>query len=152
MDFADPRFLPLLGLIPLLALLLLWVAARRRKAMLHIGEPALLAVLIASLAPHRRYIKQGLWLAAAAAVIFSLARPVWGSQMSVKARQGVAVMVVLDVSQSMLAEDVQPSRLDRARLTVEQVMEQLGGNDIGLVIFSGSAFLQFPLTSDFNTA
>ena len=152
MEFSHPRFLPLLGLIPLLAILLFWAAVRRRTALSRIGEPALMTALAASLAPHRRRIKQGLWLIAASAVVLSLSRPVWGTQMSVKARQGVAVMVVLDVSHSMLAEDIQPSRLERARLTIEQVMEQLGGNDIGLVIFSGSAFLQFPLTSDFNSA
>jgi Ca-activated chloride channel homolog len=152
MEFATPRYLSFFVLIPLLAVLLLWAAYRRRKALTRIGEVKLLAALTASLIPHRRRIKHTLWLAAAAAVILSLGRPLWGVQTSVKARQGVAVMVVLDVSQSMLAEDILPSRLDRARLTVEQVMERLGGNDIGLVIFSGSAFLQFPLTSDFNTA
>ena len=152
MEFANPQFLLLLGVIPLLAFLLMWAAFKRRKALGRIGDATLLAALTASLAPRRRAIKQILWLVAVATVILSLARPLWGTQMSVKARQGVAVMIVLDVSQSMLAEDVLPSRLDRARLTVEQVMEQLGGNDIGLVIFSGSAFLQFPLTSDFNTA
>ena len=152
MEFANPRYLPLLSLLPMLAGLLMWASFRRRQTLSHIGEPALLSALTTSLAPHHRRIKHTLWLIAAAAVILSLARPVWGTQTSVRARQGVAVMVVLDVSQSMLAEDILPSRLDRARLTVEQVMERLGGNDIGLVIFSGSAFLQFPLTSDFNTA
>ncbi len=93
-----------------------------------------------------------LWFAALIFLITALARPVWGNQVTVKAQEGVEVIVALDVSSSMLAEDIKPNRLTRAKLTIEELMENLGGNDLGLVIFSGAAFVQFPLTSDFYTA
>jgi Ca-activated chloride channel family protein len=70
----------------------------------------------------------------------------------VKAQEGVEVMVALDVSASMMAEDIKPNRLARAKLTIEELMGHLGGNEIGLVVFSGAAFVQFPLTADVNTA
>jgi Ca-activated chloride channel family protein len=85
-------------------------------------------------------------------LIVGLARPLWGTQVLVRAREGVEVMAVLDVSDSMLGEDIKPNRLVRAKLTIEELMDRLGGNDIGLVIFSGAAFVQFPLTADFSTA
>jgi Ca-activated chloride channel family protein len=85
-------------------------------------------------------------------LIVALARPRWGTQVQVTAQQGVQVMVALDVSSSMLAEDIKPDRLTRAKLTVEELMDRLGGNEMGLVLFAGAAFVQFPLTADFNTA
>jgi Ca-activated chloride channel family protein len=93
-----------------------------------------------------------LWFAALVTLVVALARPLWGSQVLVKVQEGVEVMVVLDVSVSMLSEDVKPNRLARAKLTVEELMDRLGGNDVGLVIFAGAAFVQFPLTSDLYTA
>lgn len=93
-----------------------------------------------------------LWLAAVVSVIVALARPLWGTEVVVKVLEGVQVVVALDVSNSMLAEDIKPNRLMRAKLTVEELLDRLGGNDVGLVVFSGAAFLQFPLTADLHTA
>jgi len=108
--------------------------------------------LSASLSLRKRHWKTALWLVSLAALVVSLARPCWGTQVMVRTREGVEVMVVLDVSSSMLAEDIKPSRLARAKLTVEELMGRLGGHEMGLVIFSGAAFVQFPLTADFYTA
>jgi Ca-activated chloride channel family protein len=72
--------------------------------------------------------------------------------MVLRLQEGVEVMAVLDVSSSMLAEDIKPNRLTRAKLTIEEMMDRMGGNDVGLVLFSGAAFVQFPLTADFGTA
>jgi Ca-activated chloride channel family protein len=152
MSFVRPTQLYLLGLIPLFILLLAWGSWRRKQALARLGAPALLSRLAQSLDPSRRRFKSVVTVAAAALLVGALARPRWGSQLLVRAQEGVEVMVMLDVSASMLAEDVQPNRLARAKLIAQELMDRLGGNDVGLVLFSGAAFLQFPLTNDFGTA
>ena len=81
-----------------------------------------------------------------------MARPQWGAEIQEVERKGVQVMVALDVSNSMLAEDIKPSRLERAKLAIADLMRRLGGDEVGLVLFSGASFIQFPLTSDYATA
>jgi Ca-activated chloride channel family protein len=152
MDFAKPNYLYLLGLVPLAALFLAWAVSRRRAILARLGAPSLVEALSANVSPRKRRWKTALWFVALVALVVALARPLWGTQVTVKVQEGVEVMVVLDVSNSMLAEDIKPNRLTRAKLTVEELMDRLGGNDVGLVIFSGAAFVQFPLTADFNTA
>jgi Ca-activated chloride channel family protein len=152
MDFAKPDYLYLLGLVPVVALFLAWAASRRRTVLTRLGAPSLIAALSANVSPRKRRWKTALWFLSLVALVVALARPVWGTQVTVKVQEGVEVMVVLDVSSSMLAEDIKPNRLTRAKLTVEELMGRLGGNDVGLVVFSGAAFVQFPLTADFNTA
>jgi Ca-activated chloride channel family protein len=93
-----------------------------------------------------------LWFLALFFLIVALARPQWGNQVEYIERRGVEIMIALDVSESMLAEDFRPNRLARAKLEINELMEQLEGNEMGLVLFSGAAFVQFPLTSDFTTA
>jgi Ca-activated chloride channel family protein len=85
-------------------------------------------------------------------LIIALARPQWGSQVEYIERRGVEIMATLDISESMLAEDFKPNRLARAKLEISELMDNLEGNELGLVLFSGAAFVQFPLTSDFSTA
>jgi Ca-activated chloride channel family protein len=93
-----------------------------------------------------------LWFVALTTLVISLARPQWGSQVQEVEQQGIEVMVALDVSNSMLAQDVKPDRLSRAKLEIADLMTRLGGDEIGLVLFSGASFIQFPLTSDYATA
>jgi Ca-activated chloride channel family protein len=152
MDFARPTYLYLLTLIPLAALLLTWAVRRKRADVARLGTPALIAILSASVSGKRRRRKTVLWFIAVTVLITALARPRWGTQVRVTAQRGVQVIIALDVSASMLAEDIKPDRLARAKLTVEELMDRLGGNELGLVLFSGAAFVQFPLTADFNTA
>ncbi len=152
MEFAKPNYLYLLGLIPIVTLFLVWAAARKRAALAVLGAPDLIAALSASVSQRKRRWKTVLWLLALITLIVALARPRWGTQVTVKVQEGVEVMVALDVSSSMLAEDIKPNRLTRAKLTIEELMARLGGNEMGLVIFSGAAFVQFPLTADFYTA
>jgi len=152
MDFAQPAyfycFIPLI----LLGLLFGWLTRRRETALARLGAPGLMARLSATVNHAGRRWKTALWFVALTLVVVTLARPRWGSQVEYVERRGVEVMVVLDVSESMLAEDLKPNRLARAKLEIIELMEQLGGNEIGLVLFSGAAFVQFPLTSDFATA
>ncbi len=152
MDFAQPFYLYGLGLVPAAWLFFLWAARRRRAAWARWGDPALAAQLGASVSARKRRWKAALWLLTLTSLVVALARPRWGTKLMVKSQQGVEVMVVLDVSSSMLAEDLKPNRLTRAKLTIEELMDRLGGNEVGVVIFSGAAFVQFPLTADFYTA
>jgi Ca-activated chloride channel family protein len=152
MDFAKPNYLYLLGLTPLATLFLIWAASQRQTALVKLGLLSLIETLSANVSLHKRRWKTVLWFLALIALVLAMARPLWSTQVMVRAQEGVEAMVVLDVSTSMLAEDIKPNRLTRAKLTIEELMDRLGGNEVGLVIFSGAAFVQFPLTADFYTA
>lgn len=93
MDFARPNYLYLLGLIPLAALFLAWAASRRRAALARLGTPSLIAALGANVSQRKQRWKTGLWFAALVALVLALARPLWGTQVMVKAQEGVEVMV-----------------------------------------------------------
>ncbi len=152
MTFAEPSYF--FCIIPLLLLgLLFFVLGRRHRAILkRLGAPALVQKLSASVNWRGRRWQARLWFVALLLLIVTLARPQWGSHVEYIERRGVEVMVALDVSESMMAEDFKPNRLARAKLEISELMDQLGGNDLGLVLFSGAAFVQFPLTSDLATA
>lgn len=142
-----PALFLLVLLIPVTAFLV-WRNRVRLLALRRLGDPALIRALAPSISVERRWWKIGLWLAAVAALIVALARPVWGVDLDVIETQGISVMVVLDVSTSMNAQDVAPSRLERARLAIRELFDRLAGNEIGLILFAGTAFVQFPLTTD----
>ncbi len=152
MSFAEPRFLTSLILIPLLMLFLLWTSRRKKAAMARLGNPALLERLTANANRRGLRWRNALWLAALAAMIVALARPQWGTEVQTVEQQGIEIMVALDVSKSMLAEDLKPNRLTRAKLEISDLMDRLTGDELGLVLFSGKSFIQFPLTSDVATA
>jgi len=152
MIFGEPRFLYALILVPLVALFVLWANARARADLSKLGNPTLIDKLSQTVSHRGRRWKTFLWFAATTLLIVALARPQWGSEVQMVEQQGLEVMVALDVSQSMLAEDIKPSRLSRAKLEIVDLMERLTGDEVGLVVFSGASFIQFPLTSDFATA
>jgi Ca-activated chloride channel family protein len=146
--FANPDALYLLLLLPAAAALFVWRGRARRAALQRLGNSDLLRRLTPGASRRRRIVKAGLWLTAAGMLMLALARPMWGVDVEVVETQGAAVMLVLDVSQSMLAQDIPPSRLERAKLAVRDLIERLAGNEIGLVLFAGEALIQFPLTTD----
>lgn len=153
MIFADPIYLYLLpfvvgGLVALLA----WSEQRRRAALAALGTPALIARLSRDVNWGGRRWQRVLWVIAAAALMVALARPQWGEQTETMQREGLQVVVALDVSASMLADDIKPTRLERARFEIADLMQRLDGDEVALVLFSGSSFVQFPLTSDYATA
>lgn len=152
MDFAEPIYLTCFVPLLLLALLLFFLGKRKQAAINRLGMPQLIARLSATVNWSGRRWQIVLWFLALALVIVALARPRWGSQVEVVERQGVEIMVALDVSQSMLAEDIKPNRLARAKLEISELMDRLEGNELGLVVFAGAAYIQFPLTADFSTA
>lgn len=152
MDFAAPFYLTCFVPLLFLGLLLLFLNRRKQAAVARLGSPALISRLSASVNRRGRRWQMLLWFLALSMLILTLARPRWGAQVEYIDRQGVEIMVVLDISESMLAEDFKPNRLARAKLEIMELMDRLEGNEIGLVLFSGAAFVQFPLTSDFATA
>jgi Ca-activated chloride channel family protein len=152
MTFANSNFLYALILVPLFALFLMWANNRRKADLSRLGDRTLLDKLSAGINWQGRRWRALLWLVALALTIFAIARPQWGTEVQTVEQEGLQVMVALDVSQSMLAEDIKPTRLDRAKLEISDLMDKLNGDEIGLVVFSGASFIQFPLTSDYNTA
>lgn len=150
--FIQGEILLLLLLVPLFAGFFYWRTQRRVARLARVGDTHLVAALTLQLDMRRRRWKSGLWLLALGSLVIALARPVWGFADSVIDVSGLSVMIVLDVSASMDAEDVLPSRLERARLTARELIESRVGDEFGLVIFAGMAVVQLPLTADTNAA
>lgn len=150
--FADPLWLAGLALVPLLALALWAGAHARRRALERFAESALVERLTASVSHRGRLAKAVVLLAAVGLAVVALARPQFGTRVETVRSRGQDVMVALDLSQSMLAEDVSPNRLERARLAVLRLMRQLDGDRVGLVAFAADAFVQSPLTIDYGAA
>lgn len=150
--FAEPRWLWLAVLGPLALLALYWHAARgRQRQLASLATPHFISELTRSHSPLRRGIKQALLVTAVAGIGLALARPQWGEQHLDSTRLlGEDVVFALDCSRSMLAADVSPNRLERAKLAILDFVQRHGRGRVGLIAFSGQAFLQCPLTFDYN--
>jgi Ca-activated chloride channel family protein len=152
MRFAAPAYLLLLwGVLALAGLRLLAGLRRRRRARSFAAAP-LYRALTPDLGGSRRAVRDALRLAAAAALVLALARPQFGQRLAVLSREGVDVIVAVDTSSSMLAEDLRPNRLQVAKRAVIRLSERLRGDRLGIVVFAGSAFIQCPLTLDAKAA
>lgn len=138
--------------VPLLAGLALLTARARRAALDRFGDTDLVQKLTSSVSVPARRLKTGLQIAVVALLFVALARPQFGTRVETVRSVGQDIVVAIDLSQSMLAEDVSPNRLERARLAVLRLMEQLDGDRIGLVAFAADAFVQSPLTTDYSAA
>jgi Ca-activated chloride channel family protein len=141
-----------LAALPLLLLLLWFLLRWKRKTVSRIGDPSLVRQLIGNFSSVRFLIKASLALVAFFAIVLAAAnlqKP--GSTENVQ-RKGVDVMLVLDVSKSMLARDIKPSRLERAKQFLLRLVDQLPNDRIGIVLFAGRAYLQMPLTTDHGAA
>jgi len=152
MTFAKPTYLLFLLVIPLFGIFLFAVNKSQTKALKRLGESNLIKKLTENINWGGRKWRTALWFVSVFLLIFSLARPQWGSEVREIEQEGLQVMVALDISQSMLAQDIKPDRLTRAKLEIADLMQRLNGDEIGLVLFSGASFIQVPLTSDYNTA
>src|SRR5262245_24705100 len=149
--FAEPRWLLVAFLGPLILAGLQWYSSWARKRQLsQVAAPRFLGELTRSHSPFRRLLKNGLLVLAIAGVGFALARPQWGQQEESGQALSEDIVFVLDCSRSMLATDVTPSRLQRAKLAILDFMRRHGHSRLGLVGFAGQAFLQCPLTFDYG--
>lgn len=143
-----------LGLLAVVAVVAGWAAytfRRRLNRLALLGEADRIAAL-STLDVRRRWQRLWLWTGSAACVVVALAQPVWGIDAELVQARGAAVVFVLDISASMDAEDVLPSRLERAKLTILDVLAAVDGSLVGFVPFAGDAFVQLPLTGDVDTA
>ena len=150
--FEDPIYLWLLVLIPVLALVRFISYRNQRKRLRKFGDPSLLKELMPDVSRFRPSVKFWLLLGALALLIVMLARPQLGTKISHEKRVGIETIIAMDISNSMLAEDIIPSRLDRSKMMVENLVDHFTNDKIGLIVFAGDAFVQLPITSDYVSA
>ena len=150
--FEDPIYLWLLVLIPVLALVRFISYRNRKKKLRKFGDPKLLKELMPDVSRFRPSLKFWILLAALALLIIMLARPQMGTKISQEKRTGIETIIALDISNSMLAEDIVPSRLDRSKMMIENLVDHFTNDKIGLIVFAGDAFVQLPITSDYVSA
>ena len=150
--FAHIELLYLLALIPLLAIIFALMMRRRRLLMERFGNLELLKELIPAYSRARLRLKLWIWLAAYACLVIAAARPQLGSKLREEKAKGVEMMLVVDVSNSMLAEDFEPNRLERTKYAINKLFEGLHQERVGMVIFAGEPKVQLPITSDYRMA
>lgn len=150
--FENPIYLWLLLIIPILIILKIMTWYVQRKKLSRIGNPTLLKELMPDVSRFRPWVKFLLLITALSSLILTLARPQFGSKISHEKRNGIEAIIALDISNSMLAQDVQPSRLDKSKLMIENLINSFINDKIGLVVFAGEAYVQLPITSDYVSA
>ena len=150
--FEDPIYLYLLLLIPLLAAIRFMTYRNQKKRLRKFGDPQLLKSLMPDVSRWRPGIKFWLLEVSLMLLILMLARPQMGTKISHEKRTGIETIIAVDISNSMRAEDVTPSRLDRAKMMVENLVDHFTDDKIGLIVFAGDAFVQLPITSDYVSA
>lgn len=150
--FANPQYFYILLLIPVLFVLYWYSVKRQRKLIRQFGEYQTVMSLIPGHSERRKLGKFCLLMAALAVLVFGLARPQFGSKLTEVKRKGVELIIALDVSNSMLAQDIQPNRLERAKQSIAQLVDKLTHDRIGLIVFAGEAYIQLPITNDYVSA
>ena len=150
--FEDPIYLWMLLIIPILVLMRFIVWRKRKRNLRKFGDPSLLKEMMPDVSKYRPTIKFCLLLSAITILIFMIARPQVGSKISHEKREGIEVLIALDISNSMLAPDVIPSRLEKSKLLIEDLVDHFTNDKVGLVVFAGDAFVQLPITNDYVSA
>ena len=150
--FANIELLWLLIAIPVMIAGHIFLSRKKRRQARQFGDPSLVSTLMPNAEPARVHLKFSLLMLALACLIIAAARPQYGQSERVEKRQGIEVMIALDISNSMLAEDVAPSRLDRAKQMLSKLIDNMQDDKVGLVVFAGDAFTQLPITADYVSA
>ncbi|WP_246222913.1 vWA domain-containing protein [Draconibacterium halophilum] len=150
--FGNIEYLWGLLVIPLLALFFVWSRISRRRALKKFGQQEILGQLMPYSSGNRPVVKFIILMLALAFFIVGIARPQFGSKLKTEKREGVELMIALDVSNSMMAEDIQPNRLERAKRAISRLVDRLKDDKIGLIVFAGDAYTQLPITTDYNSA
>ena len=146
--FANPYFLYLLIVVPLLVAMFVYVTYQQKIRLREFGNPDLLKRLMPNASVIRPQLKFYMLMVVLVLMIVALARPQFGSKLQTAKKQGVEAMIVLDVSNSMMAQDIQPNRLERSKLILSKLIDDMVDDKIGLIVFAGDAFVQLPITSD----
>ncbi len=152
LKYEDIEFLYLLAIIPVLLLLFVLAMKWRRKALNNFGEYRLVNKLMPMASNYKVKLKFGVFLLAITTLIIGLSNPQIGSKMEEVKREGVDLIIAVDLSNSMLSEDLQPSRLKIAKQSISSLIDRLEGDRIGLVVFAGDAYVQLPITTDYSAA
>jgi Ca-activated chloride channel family protein len=150
--FANHQYLLLLLLVPLMPLLYGLVRWLRRERLRRIGDESLVRQLMPSWSASKGWVRLVLFDLAFAFFVIGLARPQIGAKLQERETRGAEIMICLDVSNSMLAKDYSPNRLERAKLAISRITDKLQDDRIGLIIFAGSSFVQLPITNDYVSA
>ena len=150
--FADPTYLYFLAVIPVLAIIRFLTYRDQKKRLRRFGDPKLLRALMPDVSRFRPAVKFWMLQGALALLIVMLARPQFGTRISNEQRVGIETIIAMDISNSMYAEDIVPSRLDRSKMMVENLVDHFTNDKIGLIVFAGDAFVQLPITSDYVSA
>lgn len=148
--FANPEYLWLLLVIPFIIILFIAWRANRKKKLRAYADAQLLDALVKDVSNYKPIVKLILSTLILASLIIALAGPQIGTKLEKVKRSGIEIMFALDVSNSMLAEDIQPNRLERAKQIINRMLDNLDQDKVGLIIFAGNAFLQVPLTTDYS--
>ncbi|MBQ9138571.1 MAG: VWA domain-containing protein [Alistipes sp.] len=151
-QFANPHILWLLLVVPAMVVILFALSQLRKRNIAKFGNPQLLKSLMPDLSSWRTKTKSLLFLTAVTAVIFAAARPQFGSKLREQKSQGIEMMLVVDVSNSMLTEDFAPNRLDRTRYAIDKLFASMNQDRVGLVVFAGESKVQLPITTDYRMA
>ena len=150
--FENPQYLTLLLALAVLVLLHYYALYRQKRNLRRYGDPEQLKDLLIDVSKVRPELKFWLAIAALACFIIALARPQYGTKIETRERQGIEAIFCLDVSNSMMAQDVKPNRLDKAKMMLSNMVDGMKDDKVGLVVFAGQAFTQLPITSDYVSA
>ncbi len=150
--FAHPEYLYLYAAIPALVLLYWFLGRIRKRDLARFSSLAILERLTEEASAAKRIAKFCVAIAAFAMLVAGLANPQIGTRMEEVKQEGVDIFIALDVSMSMKAEDIKPNRLEKAKLEIRNLISRLGGDRLGLIVFAGEAYTQFPLTTDYGAA
>lgn len=150
--FEHTTYLYLLALVPVLIGLFVLARYYRKKAIREFGDWEVMQRLMPEYSRLRPIVKAALMIFAFLGLVFAIANPQMQTKLETVTREGVEIMIALDVSNSMLAEDIKPNRLEQAKLAISQLIKRLHNDKLGLVVFAGQAYVQLPLTTDYSAA
>ena len=150
--FANPNALFLYIVLVVIVALYFYARYSRTKALRKYGDPELLASMMPDVSHHRPQIKFWLTFIALCFMVLLLARPQFGSKAEIVKRHGIETVIALDISNSMLAEDVAPNRLEKSKNIISKLVDSFEDDKVGLIVFAGDAFIQLPITNDFISA
>jgi len=150
--FAHPEYLVALSVVPVFIILFIVMRFMKRKAWKQLGDPSLLSRLAPSVSKGKPVVKMILFCISYSLLVVGLANPQIGTKLEEVKREGVDVIIALDVSNSMKAQDIRPDRLERAKQAISRFIDKLENDRIGIIVFAGQAYVQLPITTDFNAA
>ncbi|HAZ10112.1 MAG: hypothetical protein A2047_02835 [Omnitrophica bacterium GWA2_41_15] len=152
MHWGSPVYLNFLLLIPILVIFFIFAGINKRKKIEKFGDPVLVEKLSSSKSITKERMNKVLIIIAASFLVLTLARPQIGGRLTMAKRYGVDIMIAIDTSLSMLAQDIKPSRIEKAKLEISSLIDKLKGDRVGIITFAGDSFMQCPLTLDYSAA